>query len=119
MQATRMIEETLSSTSTSRTREVSLETLNRISDMDPDGLLKWELDFPESCQHFVPFLSTQIRIDEEGILHYRYYRKSQKKDIKLLSHCNNHRSGGTVLVSRYHLPTPTIIICGPIPCWCT
>ena len=51
--------------------------------MDPDGLLKWELDFPESCQHFVRFLSTQIRIDEEGILHHKYFRKSQKKDVTI------------------------------------
>ena len=75
--------------SLSRTREVALETLNRISDMLPDGLLKWELDFPESCRHFVPFLSTQIRIDEEGILHHKYYRKSQKKDITINSYSHH------------------------------
>ena len=68
--------------SLSRTMEVALEALNRISDKDPDGLLKWELDFPESCQHFVRFLSTQIRIDEEGILHHKYFRKSQKKTLQ-------------------------------------
>ena len=81
----------------SRTREITLETLNRISDMDPDGLLKWELDFLEYCQHFVPFLSTQIRTDEAGILHHKYYRKSQKKDITI--NFNSHHPLNTKLLT--------------------
>ena len=85
--------------SLSSTREKALETLNRISDMDPDGLSKWELDFPESCQHFVPFLSTQIRIDEESILHHKYYRKSQKKDITI-NFCSHHPLNTKLLTAR-------------------
>ena len=83
--------------SLSRTREIALETLNRISDMDPDGLLKWGLDFPESYQRFVPFLSTQVRIDEAGILHYRYYRKLQKKEITI--NFNSHHPLNTKLLT--------------------
>ena len=35
---------------------------------DPDGLLQWEVDFPESNNDFVPFLGTQVRMSIEGNL---------------------------------------------------
>ena len=81
--------------SLSSTKEGAWELLNKISESDPDNLLKWELDFPESCEQFVPFLSTQIRIDEMGGLHYKYYRKAQKKDITI--NFNSHHPLSTKL----------------------
>ena len=56
---------------------------NHIADQDPDGHLGWEIDYPSSTDQFIPFLGTQIRINEEGKLESKYYRKEQKKQITL------------------------------------
>ena len=61
-----------------------------IASQDPDGRLGWEIDFPESHADWTPFLDTQIRIDKDGKLHTKFYRKEQKKHITL-----NLRSPGT------------------------
>ena len=61
-----------------------------ISQQDPDNLLKWEVDFPKSNSDFVPFLGTAIRIKEEGEISYKFYRKSQKKNITL--HFKSHHA---------------------------
>ena len=52
-----------------------------IADKNPDKLLQWEIDFPESDMEFTPFLGTTIRI--HNVLHHKFYRKQQKKDITL------------------------------------
>ena len=46
-------------------REEALDMLQHIADQDPDNRIKWEIEFPASPAEFVPFLSTEIRIDEE------------------------------------------------------
>ncbi|XP_063691616.1 zinc finger protein 43-like [Bolinopsis microptera] len=51
--------------------------------LDPDNRIKWEIEFPSTPADFVPFLSTEIRIDEEGKVHHRFYRKTQNKGITL------------------------------------
>ena len=50
---------------------------------DPDVRLGWEIDFPESDADWTPFLDTQIRIDRDGKLYTKFYRKEQKKHIAL------------------------------------
>ena len=42
-----------------------------ISEQDSDGHLGWEIEYPSSPDQFVPFLGTQIRIDNRGSLEYR------------------------------------------------
>ena len=74
-------------------REEAREMVDRIAEKDPHGLLKWELDFPDSVGQFTPFLDSQIRIDEDGKLHFKYYRKPQKKNITL--HFLSHHSMST------------------------
>ena len=74
--------------SLSVSREEACDVLDRISEKDPRKLIKWELDYPESDQHFIPFLSTQIRVDTQGNIHYKFYRKPQKKLITL--HSSSH-----------------------------
>ena len=54
--------------------EEALRIVESISNEDPDQLLKWEVDYPENSQEFTPFLDTQIRIDEQGTLHHKFYR---------------------------------------------
>ena len=79
------------------------EMLALISEKDPHDLLKWEIDFPLSNNQFIPFLGTQIRIDEKGVLHSKYYRKPQKKNITL--HFNSHHSMTTKIqtVKNFYL----------------
>ena len=55
--------------------------------MDPDSHLAWEIDFPTSPEDFIPFLGTEIRIKDDN-LEYKYYRKTQKKEITL--HSRSH-----------------------------
>ena len=51
-----------------RSEEHATEIFNSIARQDPDGRLKWEVDFPSTQESFTPFLSTQIRVDEDGIV---------------------------------------------------
>ena len=67
----------------------------KISDQDEYGLLKWEVDFPASLDQFTPFLNSEIRIEADGTVESRLYRKPHSKDITL------HR--------RFHHPTETKI----------
>ena len=60
--------------------------LNSIA--SPDGLLNWKIDFPKSPGDYIPFLGTSVSIDTDGGLKFRYYRKSQKKNITL--HAKSH-----------------------------
>ena len=71
-----------------RSEEHATEIFNSIARQDPDGRLEWEVDFTRTQESFTPFLSTQIRVDKDGIVHYNFYRKTQKKNITLhyLSH---------------------------------
>ncbi len=71
-----------------RSEELAIEFFNSIAQQDPDGRLEWEVDYPESEETFTPFLSTQIRLDTEGNIHSKFYRKKQKKRITIhfLSH---------------------------------
>ena len=61
----------------------AIELFNSIANQDPDGLLNWEIDFPKSPGDYIPFLGTLVSIDTDGGLKFRYYRKSQKKNITL------------------------------------
>ena len=73
--------------SQTRSKEEAEAMLQLISNQDPSGLLKWELDYPEPGQ-FTPFLDSEIKIEPDGTLQYRYYRKPQKKNITI--HVNSH-----------------------------
>ena len=64
------------------TLEEANSMFSLIADKDPDKLLQWEIGFPESDMEFTPFLGTTIRI-QNNVLHHKFYRKQQKKDIAL------------------------------------
>ena len=67
-----------------------------ISEQDRDNLSRWELDFPKTnsdfvpYSNFVPYLGTAIRIEKDGEISYKFYRKSQKKNITL--HFKSHHT---------------------------
>ena len=69
--------------STAETKEEALALVQQIADQDPDKKLKWEVDFPEQQDDFIPFLNTEVRIEPNGQLTSRLYRKPQQKDITL------------------------------------
>ena len=69
--------------STAETKEEALALVQQIADQDPDKKLKWEVDFPEQQDDFIPFLNTEVRIEPNGKLTSRLYRKPQQKVITL------------------------------------
>ena len=60
--------------------EETLKVLNMIAQQDPDQRIAWELDFQKD-NTYVPFLDAELFVDDDGVLHMRYYRKPQKKSI--------------------------------------
>ena len=73
--------------SLAQNREYAEQICKMIGDQDPNGRIKWEIDFPEPG-NFVPFLDTEVKIDPDGVLVSRYYRKPQNKGIIL--HAKSH-----------------------------
>ena len=63
--------------STAETKEEALALVQQIADQDPDKKLKWEVDFPEQQDDFIPFLNTEVRIEPNGKFTSRLYRKPQ------------------------------------------
>jgi hypothetical protein len=70
-------------TSTAETKEEALALVQKVADQDPDKKLKWELEFPQSEQDFIPFLNTELRVEPDGTVTSRLFRKPQQKDITL------------------------------------
>ena len=74
-------------------REDAPQIVESISAQDPHNLLKWDIDFPDSDQDFIPFLDTQITIGGNGTLHHKFYLKMEKKEITL--HAKSHHAEKT------------------------
>ena len=70
-------------TSTAETKEEALALVQKVADQDPDRKLKWEVEFPENERDFIPFLNTELRVEPDGTVTSRLYRKPQQKDITL------------------------------------
>ena len=66
---------------------------NLIEQKDPDKLIKLTVDYPDNQNDYVPFLNTEIKIDSNGSVHSRLYRKPQKKPLTL--HYNSHHTTRT------------------------
>ena len=47
--------------------------------LDPNGMLQWEVDFPDndSSSGFVHFLGTQIKVENDGVV-FKFYTKPQQ-----------------------------------------
>ena len=46
----------------------------------------WDIGFPKSDADWTPFLDTQIRIDRNGKLHTKFYRKKKHITLNVRSH---------------------------------
>ena len=56
---------------------------NLIEQADTDQLIKLTVDYPSSREEYIPFLNTEIKIDSDGSVNSRLYRKPQKKMLTL------------------------------------
>ena len=74
--------------SLAKTKTEALSLTDRIAEQDTSGRLKWEVDYPKDKDSYVPFLATEIQIDNDGKINSRFYRKPQKKKITL--HWKSH-----------------------------
>ena len=92
--------------------EHARQLFQSISEQDPDGHLGWEIEYPSSPDQFIPFLGTQIRINSEGGLEYKYYRKEQKKQITL-NYKSHHPMKTKVEVARNFYKTANISSSSP------
>ncbi len=54
-----------------------------IEQNDSTGLLKLTLDYPTSSEKFTPYLNTEVKINRDGSVNSRSYRKEQKKLLTL------------------------------------
>ena len=73
--------------SLARNQEYAEQICRMIGEQDPNGRIQWEIDFP-TPGNFVPFLDTEVKIEPDGTLVSRYYRKPQNKGIIL--HSKSH-----------------------------
>ena len=76
-----------------------------------DGRIRWEVDFPDDNQ-YTPFLDTEIKINSDGILSSRYYRKPRSKVITLNYHSHHQRTTKEAVAKNYYR-TATEVSSGP------
>ena len=98
--------------SLARSKEEAVEYCRRISERDVDGRIRWEVDFPEDNNQYTPFLDTKIKINSDGILSSRYYRKPQSKGITLNYH-SHHQQTTKEAVAKNYYRTATEVSSGP------
>ena len=73
----------------SETREAAQRMIDSVAERDEEGRIVWELDFPEDSTTYTPFLNSEVRVDPDGSISSRLYRKPTKKLITL--HTNSHQ----------------------------
>ena len=87
--------------SLARNKEEAVKNCERISDEDQDRRILWEVEFPD-IGAYVPFLDTEVRIDDEGKVSSRYYRKPQNKGITLNAMSHHPASTKEAVVNNYY-----------------
>ena len=55
---------------------------------DPDNRIRLTVDYPKTRNDYTPFLNMEVKIDKDGTLDTRLYRKPQKKLLTL--HSSSH-----------------------------
>ena len=97
--------------SLARNKEEAIRNCERISEEDQDNKIVWEVEFPD-IGAYVPFLDTEVRIDDEGKVSSRYYRKPQNKGITLNAMSHHPASTKEAVVNNYY-NTATTVSSGP------
>ena len=67
-----------------------------IESADPDKLIRLTVDYPENKEEYTPFLNTEVKIDQDGQINTRLYRKPQKKLLTLNAN-SHHPSSNNIL----------------------
>ena len=81
--------------------DAARQICDAISAQDSSGRIQWEIDFPAENQ-FVPFLDTEIKIEADGTLVTRYYRKPQNKGIILHSRSHHPESTKSEVLKNFY-----------------
>lgn len=55
---------------------------------DPDSRIRLTVDYPKTRNDYTPFLNMEVKVDQDGSLNTRLYRKPQKKLLTL--HASSH-----------------------------
>ena len=84
-----------------RNKEEAVKNCERLSDEDQYRRILWEVEFPD-IGAYVPFLDTEVRIDDEGKVSSRYYRKLQNKGITLNAMSHHPASTKEAVVNNYY-----------------
>ena len=90
-----------------RSKDEAIRNCERISEEDQDKRIKWEVEFPEG-DDYVPFLDTEVRIDSQGNVSSRYYRKPQNKGITLNARSHHLTSTKEAVVNNYYNTANTL-----------
>ena len=93
-------------------KEEAIRNSQRISTEDVDNRITWEVEFPDGNE-YVPFLDTEIRIDDSGIVSSRYYRKPQNKGLTLNANSHHLASTKEAVVNNYY-NTANLVSSGPV-----
>ena len=93
-------------------KEEAIRNCERISEEDQDKRIKWEVEFLEG-DDYVPFLDTEVRIDSQGNVSSRYYRKPQNKGITLNAMSHHPTSTKEAVVNNYY-NTANAVSSGPV-----
>ena len=96
--------------SLARNKEEAVRNCERISDADQDRRILWEVEFPD-IGAYVPFLDTEVRINDEGKVSSRYYRKPQNKGITLNAMLHHPAATKDAVVNNYN--TADAVSSGP------
>ena len=95
-----------------RSKDEAIRNCERISEEDQDKRIKWEVEFTEG-DDYVPFLDTEVRIDSQGNVSSRYYRKLQNKGITLNAMSHHPTSTKEAVVNNYY-NTANAVSSGPV-----
>ena len=98
--------------SLARSKEEAKTNCDMISSKDRDRKIKWEVEYPEQDNQYVPFLDTEILIQDNGIISSRYYRKPRNKGITL-NYRSHHQMGTKVAVAKNYYKTAKEVSSGP------
>ena len=85
-------------------KEAAIQSCSMISSKDSEGRIKWEVEYPEDDQQYVPFLDTEIGVDKNNSISSCYYRKPQNKGITL-NYKSHHQLSTKEAVARNYYKT--------------
>ena len=99
--------------SLARSKEEAKTNCDMISNMDIDGKIRWEVEYPEDDNQYIPFLDTEILIKDNGKISSRYYRKPRNKGITL-NYRSHHQMGTKSAVAKNYYKTAREVSSGPV-----